>query len=173
MFFKGHPSSYVEISNRKQLDTKRSITIIAWVNPMGRAGPIFNFKTNGWGVHFWQTGYRQFFARFVKRNNGFTPSVASNSLDLRRWNYLACTYDRSSGKAALWKNGKRVGSRYIGKIFLSTSDNVRVGARRGDGRFFKGKIACLQVYNYALTGKQQLAVKNVCFKKSKYFLQRL
>lgn len=48
--FLGRGNSYIQFPNRGGLDTRRSITILAWIYPEGRPGPIFNFHPNGEGI---------------------------------------------------------------------------------------------------------------------------
>ena len=165
--FRGSPNSFIQFTNRGKLDTRYSMAMLAWVYPRGNAGPIFNYMTNNWGVHFWQTARNQFFVRFVKRRGGFTAAVTSNTLRQNRWNYIAATYNRRTGRAKLWKNGRKVASRFIGKIELRTQYSVRMGARVGDRRYFVGSIACMQVYDRALNGKQIRLLKHRCFMKGK------
>ena len=156
--FYGKSNSYVQFP---KVDTKSSTTLIAWVKPE-KPGPIFNYQINGWGVHLWVTNRRQLFVRFVKRNGGFTHPVIANVLRPNRWNYIAATYSRNSGRASLWKNGHRVGTRLIGRIVLKTQYPARMGARIGDGRYFRGCISCMQVYGRVLTGREQKSVKYRC-----------
>ena len=42
---------------------------------------------------------------------------------------------------------------------LGTQDNVRMGAKRGDGRYLRGRISAMQIYDVALTEEQVKAVK--------------
>ena len=161
--FVGSSASYIQFPNNGKLDTKSALTLIAWVSPE-QAGPIFNYQTNGWGVHLWATRPNQLFVRFVRRNGRSSPAVVSNRLRRGTWNYVAATYSKRSGIALLYINGRRVARRYIGRFTLRTQSNVRMGARIGDRRYFKGLIACMQVYNRALTRRQILAVMYRCTK---------
>ena len=161
--FLGKSTSYIEFPNKGKLDTKNAITIIAWIKPQ-KAGPIFNYQTNGWGVHFWVTSKRQLFVRFVKRNGRFSTHVAANVLRPGKWDYVAATYDQRTGYAALWKNSRVVRKTYVGKFTLRTQFNARMGARIGDGRYFMGRIACLQIYGFPLTSRQMKMVKYRCTK---------
>ena len=45
-------------------------------------------------------------------------------------------------------------------LSLSTQDDVRMGALENDGRYFKGRITAMQIYDVALTGEQINAVEN-------------
>ena len=42
---------------------------------------------------------------------------------------------------------------------LATQNSIRMGVKSGDRRFFKGRIAQMQVYNTALTQRQIQAIK--------------
>ena len=42
---------------------------------------------------------------------------------------------------------------------LATQDSVRMGVKSGDGRFFKGRIPQMQVYDKALSEEQIQAIK--------------
>ena len=164
--FYGRANSYIEFPNRGRLDTRRSITLIAWIRHLGRAGPIFNYMPNGWGVHFWMINPRTLFARFTRRRGRrFTPAVSSRTVRYRAWNYVGCTYDYRTGIARLFVGNRFVASRRIGRIRLATNYPVRMGARIGDGRYFRGSISCMQVYKKALTAGQILARRKRCFKR--------
>jgi len=47
-------------------------------------------------------------------------------------------------------------------ITLDTQDNVRMGAKKADSRYFefRGRIGAMQIYDVALTKGQVNAVKN-------------
>jgi len=164
--FLGKSSSFIQFPNRGKLDTRRSITLMAWIYHQGRAGPIFNYMPNGWGVHFWMITPRTLFVRFTRRRRRrFTKAVMSRRVTPNRWQLVAATYDGRSGQAKLFVQNRFVTQKYIGKIRLATNYPVRMGARIGDTRFFLGRISCMQVYPMALTRRQILARKTRCFRK--------
>ena len=164
--FLGKSNSYIQFPNRGKLDTRRSITLMAWIYHQGRAGPIFNYMPNGWGVHFWMISPRTLFARFTRRRRRrFTKAVISRRVKPNRWQLVAATYDGRTGQAKLFVQKRFVAQKYIGKIRLATNYPVRMGARVGDTRFFFGRISCMQVYPMALTRRQILARKTRCFRK--------
>ena len=43
--------------------------------------------------------------------------------------------------------------------------SVRMGVLTGDGRFLKGRISCMQVYDRALTEREVHAVRGLCFER--------
>lgn len=164
--FLGKPNSYIEIPNRGKLDTKDSMTILAWVYPTNKPGPIVNYQTNGWGNHLWVTSSRQLFVRFVRRGGAFTHHLARNVLKSYRWNYVGAVYNKRTGRASLWLNCRKVASRYIGRYSMRTQYPIRIGARIGDRRYFKGRIACVQFYNTALSRAQIYYNKRRCFRRT-------
>ena len=168
--FYGRSNSYIQFPNRGRLDTKLSITLLAWIKHYGRAGPIFNYMPNGWGVHFWMVAPRTLFARFTRRRGRrFTRAVSSRTVRYRTWEYVGATYDYRSGIARLFVRNRFVASQRIGRIKLATNYPVRMGARIGDGRYFRGGISCLQVYKKALTAGQIIARRTRCFKRGKAY----
>ena len=103
------------------------------------------------------------FARFTKRSYQFTQAlITSQSLALNQWQYVGASYNHNTGIASLWLDGQQVMQTNIGAgMTLGTQDSVRMGAKVGCGRYFKGRIAAMQIYDVALTEEQVNAVKNV------------
>lgn len=170
--FYGNSKSYIEIPNNGKLDTVASISILTWVYHEGIKGPIVNYRPGpGWGVHVWMIGPRTLFARFVRRDGVFTKAVfiTSRKIRYRAWNYIGATYDYKTGVAKLWVNSRLLVAQSVGRFRLATNYPIRIGARRGDKRYFKGKIFCVQIYSRALNRKQILAASSTCFKRSKLF----
>ena len=164
--FFGRPSSFIQFPNRGALDTKNSITLLAWIYHEGRSGPIFNYRTNGWGVHFWMVTPRTLFVRFVRRRgHGLVAHVASRKVRPRRWQFVGASYDQATGVAKLFLNSRVIAARRIGRFRLATNFPVRMGARQGDRRYFKGRISCMQVYSVPLTQRQVAARARRCFSK--------
>ena len=159
--FAGQANSYIEFPNNGGLDAKRSITMLCWLYPQSRDGPIFNYKTSGsWAVHMWVVSGR-LFARFTKRDYQSTqPLITSEPLSLNQWQYVGASYAYNTGVASLWLDGQRVLQKNLGAgLTLATQDNVRMGAKEGDRRYFMGGIADMQIYDVALTKRQVNAVK--------------
>jgi hypothetical protein len=164
--FLGRSNSYVEFRNTGKIDTRNSLTILAWIKHTGRSGPIFNYNPRGWGVHFWMISPKKLFVRFVKRNRRMTSPVIFRGVQPRRWQYVGATYNKRTGVAKLFINNRFVARRRIGRFQLATNYPVRMGARIGDGRYFRGSISCMQVYEVALSRKRILSKKKRCFRKS-------
>ena len=160
--FLGRPDSYIEFPNNGKLDVKNSVSLLAWVFPE-KAGPIFNYKTDGWGANVWMAMPRKLFARFVDREQkALLPAIKSMHIKPNKWSFVGAVYDQNSGLASLWINGKQEDKKHIGNISLATNYPVRMGARIGDKRNFRGRISCMQVYDVALNWKQINDAKMKC-----------
>ena len=170
--FSGHPSSYIEFSNSVggALDVRYSITILCWLYSDSQNGPIFNYKTSGnYGVHFWVIEGK-LFVRFNNRNYARTEALKHTSL-LSGWTFVGASYDHSSGEAKLWVDGTAVQAKNVGAGYeLGTQDNIRMGVRIGDARYFKGRITQMRVYDVALSQEHVLAILNQEEGKQKAFL---
>lgn len=163
--FFANPRSFIHFPNQGKLDTRKSITLCAWVNPEGSTGPIFNYNPRGFGVHLWVIRANTLFARFsTYRTRIRIPALVSNQLRPKSWNFVTATYDRRSGIARLFIDVRQVVKKRIGKHFLGTNYPARMGARIGDKRYFSGRITCMQVYNMALTKRQIKYARRLCFK---------
>ena len=162
--FLGSPDSYIEFPNTGTLDTRKSITLLAWINPQGGAGPIFNYDPRGFGVHLWVTRAGRLFARFVRRTRAFTQPLVSRRLRRKSWSFVGATYDQTTGIARLYVNDKVVVTKPIGRIRLSTNYPARMGARLRDRRYLRGWITCMQVYDVALSLRLIKIAKTLCFK---------
>eukprot|EP00058_Branchiostoma_floridae_P006987 XP_002592475.1 hypothetical protein BRAFLDRAFT_68961 [Branchiostoma floridae] len=164
--FSGTTSSYMDIPNNGRLDVRYAYTIMAHIYPTGSAGPLFHHvgNNNEWAMHFWQTGPEQMFLRPVRRDGNFeaTPAVRG-ILEQNAWNYVGGTYDSSTGMASLWNNGELVGQRQLADPQqVATQYPIRVARRNGDSRIYSGRIACLQLYDYAMTEEQIIAAREKC-----------
>ena len=172
--FFGRRNSYIEFPNRGRLDTKRSFTLLAWIYHAGSAGPIFNYKPNGWGVHVWMVTPRTLFVRFVRRagKTVFTPAVSAGKITPRKWQYVGATYDHVTGITKLYLNGRVIAQKNIGRVRLATNYPVRMGARIGDRRYFRGRVSCVQLYDVALSANQISRRKKRCFKRKCLVLEK-
>ena len=166
--FKGRSDSYIEFPNNGRLDTRNSISILAWINPDGPVGPIFNYKPDGFGVHVWMVRRRVLLVRFVTRKRRFTTPVKTNLIKPKAWNFITATYDQRSGYARIYIDSKEVARRRIGRIRLATNYPARMGARVGDKRYFRGRITCVQIYDIPLRQWQIKAAKRLCLKTSEW-----
>eukprot|EP00058_Branchiostoma_floridae_P019276 XP_002604766.1 hypothetical protein BRAFLDRAFT_70615 [Branchiostoma floridae] len=163
--FSGTTNSYIEIPNNGRLDVRYSFTILVHIYPTGEYGPIFDYVgNNNWALHFWQVSAQQLYMRPVGRDGHNPPEIIADALQRNAWNYVGATYDRATGKAALWSNGELVRETHIPVAELASQYFVRVGVRDGDSRYFSGRVACLQLYDFAMNKEQVAAVRDACKK---------
>ena len=159
--FSGTSYSYIEIPNSAEgpLDVLHSMTLLCWVYHNGQDGPLFNYKTGGpWGVHLWVVAGK-LFVRFTRRHYSFTTALHHTAL-AGGWKFVGASYERATGNAKLWVNGAVVQTLNIGAgLNLATQNSIRMGAKIGDGRYFKGRIAQMQVYDKALNQEEMFAIQ--------------
>ena len=166
--FCGNSNSYIEFPNSHGiLDVKQSMTLMCWVRPGGKDGPLFNYnKAGAWGVHIWIANGR-FFNRIPKYDShAFLNHIQTDQplagLAGGKWIHVAATYDHNTGVNSIYLDGVLSKTQNIGTGFrISTNDRaVRMGAKIGDGRYFKGAITQMRSYDVALTAQQILVVRN-------------
>ena len=162
--FSGTVNSYIEFPNGGGLDVKNSMTMLCWLYPEGQDGPLFNYgKRGSLGVHLWVWD-GQLFVRFTKRDYLWTQRLVHTRLKPEDgWKFVGASYYQANGHAKLWVDGKAVQTVDIGaNLQLATQDSVRMGVMidGAHARYFKGKIAQMQVYNVALTQEQIELIKD-------------
>ena len=164
--FAGTSTSYIEFPNRGGiLDVKYSITMMCWVRPGGKDGPLFSYKKADphWGVHIWVAQAGRFFNRITRYpNRAFFQHIQTDQpLKVGKWVHVAATYDHNTGWNAIYVDGVLKKRQNIGTGFrISTNDPaVRMGVKDGDRRFLKGAVTQMGLYNVSLTAKQILAVR--------------
>ena len=153
--FYGTVSSYIEFPNRGRLDTRFSITMMCWVQPGGQDGPLFSYGKDGGGIQIWIEMGR--FSLINIRNDGKAHRVTStDTLPAGVWARVVATYDYDTGLNSIFINGHLNKSQSIDKGYeISTNaEEVRMGTREGDARYFKGKITEMKVYDVALNEAQ-------------------
>lgn len=165
--FGGRSDSYIEFPNRGKIDTKESVTVLAWIEQRGGAGPIFSYKKSGGGVRFGMRSSRTLYVNFVRRGLTATKSIFSRAIRPMRWQFVGVTYDGKTGLGKLFVGRRFTASKYIGRFRLATNYPARMGAVTGDRRYFRGRISCMQIYDKALTTRQILRRKRRCFRKGR------
>lgn len=165
----GRPDSYIKIRNLGRLDIMKSITISMWIYPKA-PGPIFHYDPKGDGVNIWFVSPDIVMVRYVTRSPRRPLPYLAGKIKKWKWNYISTTYNKKTGTAALYINRKLVSKRRIGKVDLATNYPVIIGAKSGNTKRYRGRISCLQLYNYALTHRQVYEVRKKCFGSSKYII---
>ena len=153
--FYGTASSYIEFANEGGLDTRYSITLMCWVQPGDKDGLIFSYGVSGHTVCM-KIENNRFFNRIVTRSfQTLTTIITAEVLPAREWVHVAATYDHNSGNNSLYINGHLRASQNssTGYQIATATQKVRMGVKEGNSSF-KGKIAEMKVYNFALNEAQ-------------------
>ena len=91
--FQGNANSFVEIPRSGPLDTRYSITVLAWVLNQDSRGPIIQYRRDAWGYHFWFHEPNQL---YVYLNFGDAQSYTDSGLT-GTWHFVGATYDHDRG----------------------------------------------------------------------------
>ena len=154
--FYGTVNSYIEFANKGDLDTRFSITLTYWVQPGGQDGPIFSYGVSGHTVCI-KIKNGKFFNGIVTRRHfqTLTPITTAEVLPAGKWVHVAASYDHNTGNNSLYINGHLRASQNIGTGYqiATATQKVRMGVTEGNS-YFKGKIAEMKVYNFALNEAQ-------------------
>lgn len=164
LYFKGTRNSYVLLPNNGCLDVRNSITIIFWLFAEG-LGPLVRFNPYGSGVQISIVSPFRLYARFVPRSGKSVNAVYTN-ITPRRWYYVATTYDHTTGVVSIFVNNALSIQRRIGRfrLGLATNKAVVIGGKPGGRRSFRGKISCVQVFNYPMNLLQIRSKEKLCFR---------
>lgn len=169
--FSGKSSSFIELPNNGGLDARYSMTFVAWIRPEDSTGPLFSYRVNNKdGVRVWLERPNVLAALFETRNLNLPYSITSNKIRLESWNYVAASYENSTGTMKLWIAGREVSSFNVGQNELATQGDVRIGAVSGGSNFYKGRIACVQIYNKSLSEQELKAVRDRCLVEGEYHI---
>ncbi|XP_032240504.2 uncharacterized protein LOC116619643 isoform X2 [Nematostella vectensis] len=165
MYFKGEASSYMVIPKHANIDTRYSMTMILWVYPQGTRGPILEYTNPdniNWAVHLWFSTSTTLFIRFARRADNVLFDAIGKDVPISNWYYVAITYSYMSGIQSLYINGAKIAQLNIGIAEMATNYEITLGANSRSTDYFKGRIACLQIYNSELTGTEIELVKHIC-----------
>eukprot|EP00058_Branchiostoma_floridae_P023024 XP_002608514.1 hypothetical protein BRAFLDRAFT_92404 [Branchiostoma floridae] len=148
--------SYVEFDlDSVGMTTEHSMTILAFVYPTGTDGPVVQILTEGNGVRFGQKDSSTLFISLDKVDGTrLADLTARHALTLNSWNFIGATYSSSSGAVQLWHGGLEVASTVVGREQMAVGGTVRVGFSDEVGGSFRGKVACVQLYDVSLNQEQ-------------------
>ena len=166
--FWGNESSYIEFPNgNKMLDVKTSISLMCWVRPGGRDGPLFQYDKRYalWGVHIWIDNDGKFFNRIVDAGYVMKRAIkSSRDLDVGKWVHVAATYNHTTGNNSIYVNGILNATHNIGTGFRIATEGrrVRMGAIKKPTKkgFLRAAVSHMEVYNVSLNANQIRAVMN-------------
>ena len=149
--FYGTNSSYIEFPNDGGLDTWFSITLMCWVRPGGRDGPLFSYEKDDRVVQIFSV---QPTLTFILIDQPEFIVIVANDLLTEVWVHVAATYNYYTGNGSLFINGHLNASshKHISHPIATEADKVQMGVNAG--MYFKGKITEMKVYDVALDEAQ-------------------
>ena len=78
--------------------------------------------------------------------------TTTSPLTVDQWNYVAVTYNFTSGDLKIYVNNAEVGSGNIGMRAVASEDNVKLGSSYAGS--FQGSVSCLQIYDTVFTAQE-------------------
>ena len=145
-------SSSIEFPNIGGLDTRLSITLMCWVQPGGQYGVLFDYNL-GDRVRARMQILNDKFVFTITTHRPFRQLPSINTAEVLpegKWVHVAASYDDNSGNNSLYINGHLRASQNISTGYEIT--NTFRGVLMG--RYFRGKIAEMKVYDVALNEAQ-------------------
>ena len=146
----------VTVPDSSSLDLTSGMTVEAWVRPL---------TTSGWRtVVLKERPGDVVYALYSSNNDNGRPSGrarvngsnvlvnGTSRLTTSVWTHLAATFDGSNLR--LYVNGALVGTRSASGTILTTTNPLRIGGSSALGRWFRGRIDEVRVYNRALSASE-------------------
>jgi hypothetical protein len=171
-------AAHVKILASTNLNIGQSgaLTAEAWINPSAVDGfrPIIEWNDGAQdGVHFWfGNGTGILFAN-IRDTALNAHAFMSTSLVVAPniWQYVALTYDKTTGLAVIYLNGSKVAQTNLGSFTPLTTADFWIGRRPGYGVYYAGLLDELSLYNRALGQNEIQAIYNAgsagkCFSNS-------
>ncbi|XP_078376213.1 polycystin family receptor for egg jelly-like [Oculina patagonica] len=150
------PPSYIYLNGSGPLDTRYSITLLAWVYPERAGGEIISYwKDSNYGVGLSLDNSRPLFDVYSRDQSTKHSLLGKDNLQLNQWHHIAAAYDNNTGHARLFVDGVQVGNKTMTGIFeLETESGLWLGY------LFKGKIADVWIFNVSLSVDEVNDVKD-------------
>ena len=162
--FSGKLSSFIYFPNNGGLDTRYSMTFLAWIYHELTEGPIFYYDGPENGIRFMLTEDGRFLANLRSSNFSFLKTLTSGVLEPKTWHFVGASYNYVSGECILFINGSIYKRKFIEwPSELATQQSVIVGAAPEEASNFKGRISCVQLYDRVLTEHEIEDAKQSCF----------
>ncbi|XP_070574603.1 uncharacterized protein [Ptychodera flava] len=162
MRFTGDTDSFIEFPNNGAYDTIYSITMLAYIYPLGRDGPIFHYNLDNWGVYL-NGGSQELSLMITKRDSlEFTETLSQGDIERDKWHFVGATYNQNTGTAKLWAMDQVLRSSYIGSVQLATNYAARMGARTVDSSETRARVSCMQIYDRELLPSEILEAESKC-----------
>ncbi|MES2570680.1 MAG: Ig-like domain-containing protein, partial [Verrucomicrobiota bacterium] len=131
-------------------------TVECWIKPHSLAlQPIIEWRGAGYGPHLWLSGYGagSLSVNLVDTAGGYhVVYTAPGVIDSYKFQHVALTFEKPTGRARIWKNGQIVGEAILGSFNPQTAVDLHFGYR--PGYHFSGLIDDVSLYSRALDGTE-------------------
>lgn len=130
-----------------------NFSISFWAKPKSGEGsaPILEYSTGSNDLHIWQYDSENDFYLNPKRNSN---RIGRNNgeIALDQWSHYTVLYDDSDGEYRLYRDGTRVQTSSQPNVTSDmSSDNLLIGTRIGDNRYYRGYLNSIRIYNRTLS----------------------
>lgn len=147
------------------------MTFLAWIYHEQTKGPIFYYAGPGYGVRFLLNEKGRFVARLCSSNLTLMESLTSAILEPKTWHFVGSSYNYVSGELILWINGSFHKKKSVSwPDELATQQSVIMGAIAGNTGQYRGRIACVQLYDRVLSEHEIEDAKQSCFTAGETFV---
>ena len=164
------PDAAVKIAANSSLNVgaDSGFTIECWVNPstLSQLNPIVEWNTGrgAWGVHFYigVSAPDNLYANIVDSSHQWhTIQTQGGIVTANRFQHVALTYDKASGIAKMYCNGKTVLEQEVGEFKPQTTYDLYLGRRPptgGETYAFAGLMDEVSIYRRALSEGEIAAI---------------
>lgn len=130
-----------------------SFSISWWMKPESSTGenPILEWNNEGGGrdgKHFWQYSNE---SDFYMNSPNCSKFRKKGRILLDRWAHYTLSYEASSSTYKYYRNGKLIKSTGYNCNFDLKKDEILIGHREGDSRYYSGLMDEIRIYNRALS----------------------
>lgn len=154
-------NQYIEVPDNSKLDFRDQYTASIWIRPTSYAptnglmsilskDTNYEFHLNPQGKIYW----------WWKNSNGEAQFLTSNgTIPLNRWSHIAVRYSKGSQRIFINGEADSATSSYT-NILTTNNEPLQIGWDREAGRYFKGDLDEIRIFDYALTQLQITDVMN-------------
>lgn len=147
--------SFIEVPYKEKFSTEagNEVSVELWVNRSENSPAVLLLKRDGGAMPNYQVGINKegyaFFGMRLGAVYGDTPGIQF-PLKPGRWYHIVCTYN--SGEVKIYVNGETDIVHWREGILKNSTDRIWIGRSHGypEATHFKGFIANVKIYNYAL-----------------------
>ena len=166
------PDAAVKIAAKPDMNvgTGDGFTIECWINPsdLSQLHPIAEWNTGrgSWGVHFYIDvgGTGNLYANIVDCSGLWHNfQTRGNIVTINTFQHVALTYNKVSGEAKMYRNGKIVAEATVGNFMPQTTYDLYLGKRPptgGESYVFAGLMDEVGIYCRALSPSEIAAIYN-------------